>query len=223
MGRIRNALSRFFVAAVNVVARLVAVPVLSASAWLVIPDRRKTFVPIAGRVGRVIGRHSLTVAARPERVREVRRFVVAALGPEHPCLDAATEVASELATNALLYGSADEDATIKVRVRSLRHHRVCLTVIDKGGTGHAPTLKAPDGEELNGRGLVIVNALACRWDWAPYRGGHKVRALLDPLSPGAHEAVAQPLDLDDFLALNDAMDGRTDDHHQGRAAGPYGP
>jgi anti-sigma regulatory factor (Ser/Thr protein kinase) len=164
--------------------------------------------PAVRRVGRVLGVHSLTVAARPEQVREVRRYVAATLGPGHPCLDAATEVVSELATNGILYGSCGAAATITVRVRLLRRRRVRITVIDKGGTGHVPTLRRPEGDELGGRGLLIVNALACRWDWTRHRTGHKVRALLDPLRPGvgALDAVVRPLDLDACLAFDEPLD-----------------
>jgi anti-sigma regulatory factor (Ser/Thr protein kinase) len=153
-------------------------------------------------VAQLLAVRSLTVAARPERVRDVRRHVTAALGSAHPCLDTATKVVSELATNAILYGSPSADATIKVRVRLLRHRRVRLTVIDKGGTGHVPTLRQPDG-----RGLLIVNALACRWDWARHRSGHKIRALLDPRRPGpaALGETAPAIDLEALLALDDAM------------------
>lgn len=176
----------------SAVARLLALPVTA---------------PLAGSGGRVMGVHSLTVAARPERVREVRRYVATVLGPAHPCLDAATKVVSELATNAILYGSHGAEATIKVRIRLLRGRRVRLTVIDRGGTGHVPTLRQPDGDDPNGRGLLIVNALACRWDWTRHRSGHKIRALLDPLRPGPDALmVTRPaLDLDTFLALDDAM------------------
>lgn len=156
-------------------------------------------------VARLLEGHSLTVAARPERVREVRRYLATALGSEHPCLDAATKVASELVTNAILYGSPSEDATVKVRVRLLRRRRVRLTVIDKGGTGHVPTLRQPDGDDPNGRGLLIVNALACRWDWARHRSGHRIRALLDPLRPGPGVLVETPIDIDALLALDEAM------------------
>jgi anti-sigma regulatory factor (Ser/Thr protein kinase) len=158
-------------------------------------------------VARRLAVHSLTVAARPERVRDVRRYVAAALGSAHPCLDAATKVVSELVTNAVLYGSPGADATIKVRVRLLRHRRVRLTVIDKGGTGHVPKLRQPDGDDPNGRGLLIVNALACRWDWARHRSGHKIRALLDPVRPGP-DALAETgpaIDLEAIFALDEAM------------------
>jgi anti-sigma regulatory factor (Ser/Thr protein kinase) len=156
-------------------------------------------------VAQLLAVHSLTVAARPERVREVRCHVTAVLGSAHPCLDAATKVVSELVTNAILYGSPSVDARVKVRVRLLPHSRVRLTVIDKGGTGHVPTLRQPDGDDPSGRGLLIVNALACRWDWRRHRSGHKIRALLDPLRPGpaALGAATSPIDLG--LAFEDAV------------------
>jgi anti-sigma regulatory factor (Ser/Thr protein kinase) len=158
-------------------------------------DGRRRCAALVEQITRV---RRLTLAARPEQVRQARRYVAATLGPEHPCLYAATEVVSELATNAIVYGSAGEDATIKVRVRLLRRGRVRLVVIDRGGTGHTPGIRRPGGGEVNGRGLLIVNALACRWDWAPHRSGHKIRVLLDPSCPGPDAlAAAAPVDLED--------------------------
>jgi hypothetical protein len=121
-------------------------------------------------------------------------------------------VTSELVTNAVLYGSRHADAKVRVRVRLLRQRRVRLVVIDEGGTGHVPTVQRPDGETLNGRGLLIVSALAWRWDWARHGSGHKIRVLLDPIrpGPGAVAEVARPLDLDLLLTLDSALGGTFD-------------
>lgn len=163
---------------------------------------------VTDRVARMLRMRSFAIPAAPEYVRVARHRVMDLLGPGHPCLDAAAEVISELAANAVLYGSSRTDAKVKVRVRLLRGRRVRLAVIDEGGTGNVPAIQRPDGEAVNGRGLLIVAALACRWDRARHGSGHKIRVLLDPLSPGpdATAEVGRPLDLGALLALDDEMD-----------------
>jgi anti-sigma regulatory factor (Ser/Thr protein kinase) len=153
------------------------------------------FALIVSRLERLLQIHSLRLSARADRVREARRCVAAALGVDHPCVDAATEAVSELVTNAILYGSRDERATVILRVRLLSRRRVRLTVRDEGGTGHVPAIGRPDADAVKGRGLLIVSALACRLYWARQGSGHKVVALLDPLRSGPKLAGPASIDL----------------------------
>jgi anti-sigma regulatory factor (Ser/Thr protein kinase) len=151
---------------------------------------------IVTRLERLLQIHSLTLSARADRVREARRYVGAALGADHPCIDAATEAVSELVTNAILHGSRDQRATVTLRVRLLRRRRVRLTVSDEGGTGHVPAIGRPEGDAAKGRGLLIVSALASRLYWSRQGSGHKVVALLDPWRPGPKFAEPASVDLD---------------------------
>jgi anti-sigma regulatory factor (Ser/Thr protein kinase) len=154
---------------------------------------------------RVVRIHCFEVTAKPDQVRVARQHVARILGPEHPCLDSATEVTSELVTNAILYGSASKNAKIAVRIH-LRRRRIHLTVADEGGTGHQPTIRRPDGDALNGRGLLIVANLARRWGWARHGSGHKIWVLLDPDHPEPQaNTTPQIPDLDAFLALDSAV------------------
>ncbi len=64
---------------------------------------------------------------------------------------------SELVTNAILYGTADERGTITLRLRANR--RVHCEVVD-----HGPGFTVPDDlEATTGWGLVLVDRLADRW------------------------------------------------------------
>jgi anti-sigma regulatory factor (Ser/Thr protein kinase) len=186
--------------------------VINASAGRLARSRRRCTALITGLVRRMLRLDSFTVPATPDQVRVARHRVTAALGPGHPCLDAAAEVTSELVTNAGLYGSGHANAQVKVRVRLLWRCRVRLAVIDEGGTGHVPAIQRPAGDAPNGRGLLIVSALARRLDWARHGAGHRISVLLDPARPGqdAIAEAARPLGLDAFLALDDALDDAID-------------
>jgi anti-sigma regulatory factor (Ser/Thr protein kinase) len=135
-------------------------------------------------------RESVKVAGRVERVRVVRAFVGAVLGPEHPCGDDAVLLASELFGNSVRHSSSGlpgETVTVTVAARG---GVVRVEVTDRSGPG-VPELR-PAGEDAEGgRGLWLVAGLATRWGWRR-RGGRTVtwfviQALLQPMQ---HSAVS---------------------------------
>jgi anti-sigma regulatory factor (Ser/Thr protein kinase) len=88
-----------------------------------------------------------------------RRFVRSALqraGVPPDQVSLAMLLTSELVTNA--YRHARSDARVSVRVD---HDTIRVEVIDLGSGG--VELLEPDAEEVYGRGLQIVDALAARW------------------------------------------------------------
>jgi anti-sigma regulatory factor (Ser/Thr protein kinase) len=109
-------------------------------------------------------RESVTVAGLVERVRVVRSFVGAVLGPGHPCRDDAMLLASELFTNSLRHSSSGlpgETVTVTVTARA---GAVRVEVADRSGPG-VPQLRAAGAVAENGRGLGLVERLAARWGW----------------------------------------------------------
>jgi anti-sigma regulatory factor (Ser/Thr protein kinase) len=86
-------------------------------------------------------RESVKVAGLVERVRVVRSFVFAVLGPGHPCGDEAVLLASELFTNSLRHsGSGLPGETVTVTVTACAG-AVRVEVADRSGLGaarHAP-------------------------------------------------------------------------------------
>jgi anti-sigma regulatory factor (Ser/Thr protein kinase) len=72
-------------------------------------------------------------------------------------LQRAQLLTSELVTNAVLHGRG------RIVLRAdLNEVRVRVEVIDEGG-GFEIELRQPDFEDLNGRGLLIVDAESNRW------------------------------------------------------------
>ncbi|GAA1748730.1 ATP-binding protein [Streptomonospora arabica] len=118
----------------------------------------------------------------PEAAREAREYVTSALGPNNPLLSEAQLIASELVTNAYLHSrSGLPDGTIGFTVAPL----VCgcfIEVADAGPRSSAPTsprVRVPDGDEAEGRGLLLIDATAYAWgDTACPCGGRSVWALL---------------------------------------------
>lgn len=114
-------------------------------------------------------RESVKVAGLVERVRVVRSFVGAVLGPEHPCGDDAMLLASELFTNSLRHSSSGlPGETVTVTVTACTG-TVRVEVTDRSGPG-LPELRPPGDDAEGGRGLGIVAGLATRWG-ARRRGG----------------------------------------------------
>jgi serine/threonine-protein kinase RsbW len=109
-------------------------------------------------------RESVKVAGLVERVRVVRSFVGAVLGPGHPCADDAMLLASELFTNSLRHSSSGlPGETVTVTV-SARTGAVRVEVADRSGPG-VPQLRPAGADAENGRGLGLVERLAARWGW----------------------------------------------------------
>jgi anti-sigma regulatory factor (Ser/Thr protein kinase) len=115
---------------------------------------------------------SVTVAGRADRARVARGFVVAVLGPGHPCENDAVLLVSELFGNSVRHsGSGACRAAITVAVRA-RAGIVRVEVTDRSGPG-VPELRPADGDTESGRGLSVVARLAARWGWRK-RGGRTV-------------------------------------------------
>jgi serine/threonine-protein kinase RsbW len=122
------------------------------------------------------------LAGVPESVGEARRRVrdaISAWGVPAD-VDAAVLVASELVTNAIRHGAG---GTVTLAIRCTRG-QLRIDVFDT--SPEPPDLVESEPERLDedGRGLVLVAALAATWGWYRTPGGGKaVHAALDMEGP----------------------------------------
>ncbi|MFJ4337911.1 ATP-binding protein [Streptomyces sp. NPDC088915] len=106
-----------------------------------------------------------------------RRLVRAALivwGLES-LIDDATLVVTELVSNAVDHSRLP---SIRVLVSRPSAKRIRVGVVDRSKT--VPMLRTDsNGDQLRGRGLVLVDALTEQWGTEPYRWGKQVWAELE--------------------------------------------
>jgi hypothetical protein len=106
-------------------------------------------------------RESVKVAGLVERVRVVRSFVGAVLGPGHPCGDDAVLLASELFANSLRHSSSGlpgETVTVTADVAAVR-----VEVADRSGPG-VPELGLAAARWPDGDLVRTVARLTCTVD-----------------------------------------------------------
>jgi CheY-like chemotaxis protein len=127
-------------------------------------------VDLLENVGRDLRRSaSQTFAADPRAASEARRFV-GQRGDAWDCaelVDNAMLVASELVTNAVIHARTGVELRASFANRILR-----LEVLDRGpGT---PDPRVATSQDENGRGLLLVSALAAAWGVESASEGGKV-------------------------------------------------
>lgn len=114
--------------------------------------------------------YSETLPCEDESASRARRLVSAALntwGLDH-LSEAATLIVSEFVANAVQHSGC---RLMRVSISRPAEGRVHIAVADKSRA--APSLRFASSDEETGRGLVIVDALADRWD-TDHRGWGKV-------------------------------------------------
>jgi anti-sigma regulatory factor (Ser/Thr protein kinase) len=112
-------------------------------------------IPARTPVTEVLG--VLTVPGRQEHVSQARHFV-AHLLRHHPDRCTAVLLTSEFVTNGVQHGAG---AVTVVVLRTGRGVRIEVT---DSGTAGQPVLRASDADAENGRGLLLVDRMAARWD-----------------------------------------------------------
>jgi anti-sigma regulatory factor (Ser/Thr protein kinase) len=107
------------------------------------------------RIGAVLG--IMTLQGRPEDVAGARAFVARTLR-HRP--DAATAVllSSELVTNSIVHGAGSVTVLVLTTPRGVR-----IEVTDDGSAS-VPRLREPGTADEGGRGLLLIDSLAARWD-----------------------------------------------------------
>lgn len=95
----------------------------------------------------------------PGRARRYVTEVLGALRAPGEVAEAAELITSELVTNSVKYGRA---RLVRVAV-DVADGTLTITVSDTSPYVPLPDVALPDAEDENGRGLVLVDALAARW------------------------------------------------------------
>ncbi len=138
---------------------------------------------------------SLTIPGRPEHVSEARAFVAKILGDQHPVIDVAVLLTSEIVTNALTHSkSRRADGTVRLFMIEIGDG-IRVEVADDGSDLSAPIVKG-DLYASDGHGLFLVQSLAHQWGYVRAAGSTTVWFWLDPAlacssaTPGAAPLAA---------------------------------
>ncbi|MEV5414061.1 ATP-binding protein [Thermopolyspora sp. NPDC052614] len=108
--------------------------------------------------GNLLG--SLDLPGHEESVSEARQFIRKILGAEHPALENATLMVSELVTNSVVHSDSRNGGRVTVVVTECGG-LIHVDVIDEGSKSQ-PRVQADSSAE-GGRGLFLVDFLAERW------------------------------------------------------------
>ena len=104
--------------------------------------------------------------ADPASARRAREFVKTTLDEwdcAHLC-DIVLLLTSELVTNAVVHAASDVDL-------SLRLSRGILQIAVADRSPLAPIVREPSDEATNGRGMLLLDAMALRWSVVPTEAG----------------------------------------------------
>lgn len=130
------------------------------------------------------------LAGTPHAAGQARALVGDLLGGDHPSVDDAALIASELVSNAIAHSRSGEPGgilTIAVEMAP-QPGDVRILVRDAGGL-EAPVLTPASPDSEHGRGLAIITALAAEWGSETNQAG---RATWCRLSHSRGAAVAAP-------------------------------
>ncbi|MCX5559298.1 ATP-binding protein [Streptomyces sp. NBC_00038] len=116
----------------------------------------------------------MTLYPVPESVARARRWFRKFTAPYNlTCsIDDCVLMLSELVTNAILYGEAEE--AWRVRVEWTRVGEALRVAVHNPGFPADVRLRSPDANDAHGRGLLLVDALADSWSAGPSRSGGTV-------------------------------------------------
>ena len=128
--------------------------------------------------GTAAAEFAVTLPFGPDAAR-VARSMVGRMLTDHECAGQLVEdgrlVVHELVMNGVRHGRPDAHAEIAVSCRVLESH-VVISVLDQGHSGKV-AVRPSSPDNLDGRGLAIVEALSERWS-VDRTGGTRVEAWL---------------------------------------------
>jgi len=104
------------------------------------------------------------LAGTPQAARQARELARQALGEDHPALDDAELIVSELFSNAIAHSrSGHPGGTVAVAVQAPAHPGDVRILVRDAGGPDAPALTADDSDSEHGRGIAVISALATEW------------------------------------------------------------
>jgi anti-sigma regulatory factor (Ser/Thr protein kinase) len=117
---------------------------------------------------------AMTLHPVPESVPRARHWFRKFIAPYNPAcsVDDCTLLISELVTNAILYGRADEEW--RVHVEWLRQETTLRVEVHNPGFPANVRLRRPDADDAHGRGLLLVDSIAESWHSGASRYGGTV-------------------------------------------------
>lgn len=122
---------------------------------------------------------AMTLHPVPESACRARGWFRKFIAPYNPAcsVDDCTLLISELVTNAIRYGRAD-DAEWRVRVEWYREGAALRVEVHNPGFPASVHLRRPDPDDPHGRGLLLVDSIAESWSAGPSRLGGTVVSFL---------------------------------------------
>jgi anti-sigma regulatory factor (Ser/Thr protein kinase) len=117
----------------------------------------------------------ITVVRHARRLARAATEVGAAQSASDLDHDAAELVVSELVTNAILHGAPPIDLDVDTD----DGHHVRIAVSDGYETPLALAKTPTPEQQVGGRGLAIIDAVANQWGWIPIPGGKQVWCEID--------------------------------------------
>ncbi|MGW3644648.1 ATP-binding protein [Streptomyces sp. NPDC000878] len=123
------------------------------------------------------------------RTRALAHAVLGEWGVSQGALETAELVLSELVTNALRV-RVPSDRQVGVRIARLLEDGLLRLEVSDAGSGR-PEVRTPDDEEIGGRGLLLVEALAYRWGVEERAGGIGKTVWVELKAP---DIVADPVE-----------------------------
>lgn len=114
---------------------------------------------------------AMTLHPVAESVPRARRWFRKFIAPYNPAcsIDDCALMISELVTNAILYGRADD--TWVVRVEWYRVETSLRIEVHNPGFPANVQMRQPEANDAHGRGLLLVDAIAESWHSGPSRFG----------------------------------------------------
>jgi anti-sigma regulatory factor (Ser/Thr protein kinase) len=103
----------------------------------------------------------VTLPGVERSVARGRRFVRETLGPRHPALEKVALGVSELATNAIMHTPSGDGGQVTIGLRAIGP-LVRVEVTNDGTMSGKPRVRR-DADAENGRGILIIDALASEW------------------------------------------------------------
>lgn len=120
---------------------------------------------------------SIDLGGVPESVGEARAFIRDVVGGNHPAIETAMLLGSELVSNSVRHSYSGQrvGGRLTVAVVTKAGELIHVAVIDEGSAEEIPEIP-PQIDELSesGRGLWLVRTLSSAWGWQDSAMGRAV-------------------------------------------------